>query len=93
MQVGVILHMLMASYGWTLDYTLSLTWPQMMMFMRLSHDYPTANIVAMGLVRGLTKDDKSEANLDKLAANEGGVISILPADLKRYASDFLKIGG
>lgn len=85
----------MVAYGWTLEYALSLTWPQTMMFYRLNQEYPTAHLVAAGLVRGMTKGKgKTEGeNLNRFTASGGSVRSILPSEVQRYASDFLKTGG
>lgn len=54
------LHLLMASYGWTLAESFELTYPQVKALMKALGKWPTVNLIAAGLTHGMKgKEDLS----------------------------------
>ena len=58
----------MASYGWTLEEALALTFPQVRVLYRALAKWPTANLLAAGIAHDLAKKDPM-AQLGALAGD------------------------
>jgi hypothetical protein len=58
----------MSSYGWTLNQTLDLTYPQIKTLFRALMKWPTANIVVGALVQHMNADKDDVGVLEKMKA-------------------------
>lgn len=76
----------MMGYGWTLDQTLDLTFPQIRYFLDRMREWPPVNLVVAALAQSTKKGADSGKGLSKLAAMSGGFKDLGPlAEILRSA--------
>lgn len=79
--MGLALHLLMATYGWTISQALELTLPQMKMLMAAMADYPPPIAVVGELLRSGSKEQL------------GGLTGKLPGAKSKRGAEFWRAIG